>query len=382
MTQIFLNLIFPLLALLAAQMPSRDAALSSALAELNKGRVLEAIEQFKQIVQSDSANGPAWFYLSTLYTQMNEYDFAERYLQRAMELNPKQGAHYRQMGLIRYRQKQWRAALSFFKQALEIGAGNNEAAVWSNIGDVQSELFDRDAALEAYETAFRIQPQDAHTRLALGRFYLERSEPDRALLHLRAALELDPMLRAVYPVLGRAYRQTGDLPSALAILKRALESDPADQESRYALGQVLLAMDRVEEGRRELDTYERIRQQVERANRSYEAGMSRLEARASSDAEKLLTEAVHLAPSYGPALSALGTLLLDRGSPEKAANFLKRAVEANPINAASWFSLGAAYFKNGKLAEALQAAKRAVVLNEEEGQYQRLLDEIQEKIRR
>ena len=117
-----------LIALSAAQMASRDAAVSSALAELEKGRVLESIEQFKEILRANPADGPSYFYLSTLYTQMNEYGVAERYLKRAMELNPKQGAHYYQLGLIRYRQKQWVAALDLFKQALELGSGNNEVA--------------------------------------------------------------------------------------------------------------------------------------------------------------------------------------------------------------------------------------------------------------
>ena len=59
-----------LVTLLAAQAPSRDASLSSALAELNKGRVLEGIEQFKQIIRNDPANETAYFYLSTLYTEL------------------------------------------------------------------------------------------------------------------------------------------------------------------------------------------------------------------------------------------------------------------------------------------------------------------------
>src|SRR5262249_37335346 len=161
-------------------------------AELNKGRVLESIEQFKQVIQSDPANGAAYFYLATLYTQMNEFEAAERYVRRAMELNPPQSAHYLQLGLIRYRQKQWRAAVDFLKEALKLQPGSSEATVWRSIGDVQVELFDRDAALQAYETSLRIQPQDATTRLALGRFYLERSEPERAIPHLRTALEIEP----------------------------------------------------------------------------------------------------------------------------------------------------------------------------------------------
>jgi tetratricopeptide (TPR) repeat protein len=265
---------------------------------------------------------------------------------------------------------------------LEFGAGNTEAAVWRSIGDAQGELFDRDAALQAYETALRIQPQDVATRLALGRFYLERSNPERAIPHLRAAVEIDPLMHAAYPILGRAYRQTGDLPAAMAILKTALDRSPADQESRYALGQVLLAMGRVDEGRAELDTYEKIRLQVASANNNYETAVTHIDAREFAEAEKLLREAVRLAPTYGPALHSLGTLLLDHGSPEKAADILKRAVEANPLNAASWFSLGAAYFKSGKLSDAMEAAKWAVVLNEEDSKYQRLLSEIEMRIRR
>jgi tetratricopeptide (TPR) repeat protein len=331
----------------------------------------------KDILRSDPTSDPAYFYLSTLYTAMNEYDAAERYLQRAMELNPKQSAHYHQLGMIRYRQEQYRSALEFFKQALELGPGSNEAPIWRSIGDVQVALFDRDAAAQAYETALRIAPRNADTQLALGRFYLERSTPDRAISHLRTAREIDPQRRSVYPVLGRAHRQAGDLSSAVTILREALDADPSDQESRYALGQILVAMGRVDEGHTELDKYEKIRQQVVNANNNYDNALRLIEARRFSEAEKLLREAVRLAPAYGPGLHSLGTLLLDRGSPERAVDILKRATEANPLNAASWFSLGTAYFKSGKLSDALEAAKRAVVLNDENSEYQQLFREIQ-----
>src|SRR5690242_1343548 len=88
-----------LIALSSAQMPTRDAAVPAALAELEKGHVLESIQQFKEIIRSNPGDGSSYFYLSTLYTQMSEYAVAERYLKRAMEIDPKQGAHYYQMGL-------------------------------------------------------------------------------------------------------------------------------------------------------------------------------------------------------------------------------------------------------------------------------------------
>jgi len=371
-----------LVSALATQMPSRDVSVSTALAELNKGRVLESIEQFKQIVRSDPGNGPAYFYLSTVYTQMGEVEIAERYLRRAMELNPKQSAHYLQLGLIRFRQKQWRPALELFQEALTLGPGSTAAAIWRSIGDVQVELFDRDAALQAYETSLRLQPQDAATRLALGRFYLYRSDSHRSIEHLQAALEIDPAQRAAYSVLGRAYRQSGDLSQAIAVLRKAVDTDSTDQDSRYALGQALLAAGREGEGRQELDKYESVQQQVATANAKYKDGQARLDAGRPAEAEPLLREAIRLAPLYGPALYSLGVLLLDRGSARNAEEFLKRAIEVNPINAPSWFNLARAHLKNGKLPDALDAVRRALVLDDENTEYQRLLGEIQGRIRR
>lgn len=370
-----------LIAFSAAQMASRDAAVSSALAELEKGRVLESIEQFKEILRANPADGTSYFYLSTLYNQMNEYGVAERYLKRAMELNPKQGAHYYQLGLIRYRQKQWVAALDLFKQALELGSGNNNERVWRSIGEVQLELFDRDAALQAFSEALRLQPRDTLTHLAVGRFYLERGDSDRAAEHLVSALEIDPTLRAAYPLLGRAYRQSGNSLSAVSVLKKALDTDPSDQESRYALGQTLLAMGRADEGRQELDKYEAIRQQVGSAEANYKTALARLAEGKMADSEKLLREAVRLAPMYGPALNSLGTLLLEHGSADKALPFLERAVQANPLNAAHWYSLASADLKLGKLTGALTAANNAVTLNEDEAPYQRLVADIQKRLK-
>src|SRR5262249_8887575 len=156
--------------------------------------------------------------------------------------------------------------------------------------------------------ALRLQPRDAQTRLAIGRFYLERGEPDHAVEHLAMALEIAPSLRAAYPILGRAYRQSGQPSSAVSVLKKAVDTDASDQESRYALGQTLLAIGRADEGREEMEKYEAIRQQIANAEAAYKAALARLEGNKFSEAEKLLRDAVRLAPTYGPALQSLGKL--------------------------------------------------------------------------
>jgi tetratricopeptide (TPR) repeat protein len=359
-----------------ASQPNREV--SAALVDLNNGRVLESIQQLKNVLHSDPTNGPANFYLSTIYTEMKEYDLAERLVRRAMEVNSKQGPHYYQLGLIRYRQKQFRSALEFYHQALEMGSVNG-AQVWRSIGDAQLELFDRDAAFQAYGEALRIQPQDARTHLALGRFYQEKGEPGPAIDHLLVAIKNDPQLHAAYPLLGRAYQQRGELGSAANILKQAVDADPSDQESRYTLGRVLIAMGRADEGREQLEKYDGIREQVAGAEGRYQTALSRIDEGKYSEAEMLLRETIRLAPKYGPALQSLGRLLADRGSPETALPILERAAEVNPLSADTWFGLATVYFQTGKQARALEAADRAVALNGDDERYQRLLKQIQDR---
>src|SRR5262249_48851884 len=152
------------------------------------------------------------------------------------------------------------------------------------IGDVQLDLFDRDAALQAYTEALRIQPQDARTRLALGRFYLDKGEAAPAIDHLLVATRNEPTLRAAYSLLGRAYQQSGQLASAASVLKQAVDADPTDQESRYSLGRVLMAMGRTDEGREQLEKYGNIRQQVTSAQSNYENALSRIDQGKFSEA--------------------------------------------------------------------------------------------------
>jgi len=363
-------------------MGQRDGALSAALADLNGGRVLEAIDSLKQIVRKQTESGPACYYLSRIYTEMAELDVAERYLDRAIAADPKKGPYYYQSGVIRQRQKRWREALTLFDRALNLGVGADEAAVWRSIGNVRAQLFEREGAREAYENSLRIQARDARTHLAFGQFLLEGNDLQKAVAELQATVDLEPRLPGALASLGRAYRRLADWPSAVATLTKALELDSADLESRYGLGQVLLAMGRSEEGRKELEIYRRVDDQVSQADRYFDTATARVAAGELAEAQKLLELSIELAPSYSPALHALGKVLLDREKPQEAASMLRRAAALNPVSAAIHFDFGTAYLRIGNLPEAVEETRRALVLDDENARYHRQLGEIYTRLGR
>ena len=199
-----------------------------------------------------------------------------------------------------------------------------------------------------------------------------------------AALEIDPTLRAAYPLLGRAYRQSGDLLSAVSVLKKALDADPAIRNPAMRSGRHCWRWDGSMKARAGIGQVRNDSPTGRPARRPTTRPLWRVLPKARLlKRRSLLREAVRLAPMYGPALHSLGTLLLDRGSPDKAVAFLERAVQANPLNAATLVQSCAALISRlGKLTEALTAAKHAVVLNEDEAPYQRLVAEIQKRLKK
>lgn len=366
----------------ASQQASPSAATTAALAELNKGNLFEGVRQLKEIVRNEPASAPAYFYLSSLYTGIGRYDTAYRYLVTAMKANPGQEAYFHQLGIIRRHEGCRPEALAAFQQALKTGMGKDEVTVWRHIGEVHVDLLAWNEAIEAYAHALRLDPNDAGAHLALGRLYLDRNDPERALLELRAAHKTTPGMDGVHAKLGLAYRALGDLPAAAAILKQGIEHNPADQESRYVLGQILLTLGRGDEGRREMDAYRRLQEQMTRTNGLLESAVQQARDGKLDRAEQLLEETLRLAPRYAPALHLLGVVLLNRGSSERALEFLQQASVSNPLNAEIYFQMASAHFRAGRFSEALAMNQRALILEEEDARYYTLLGNIYSKMTR
>ena len=317
-----------------------------------------------------------------MYTGVGHFDTAYGYLAAAMKVSPGQGAYYHQLGIIRRYEGCRPEALAAFQQALKAGMGRDEATVWRHVGEVQVDLFAWNEASEAYANALRLDPNDPRAHLGLGQLYLDRNEPKRAVPELLAAQQADPGLEGVHAKLGLAYRATNDLLSAIAILRQGIGRNPSDQESRYILGQILLTTGKEDEGRREMEAYGKLQEQMTQTDTLFETAVQRAEAGDLDRAEQLFRETLRLAPRYAPALHLLGVVLLNRGSAERALDVLQQASALNPLNADIYFQMASAYLRAGKLSEALDMNQRALILDEEDPRYYALLGDVYSKMNR
>jgi tetratricopeptide (TPR) repeat protein len=378
-----LLLLLLLVLLCASSIPlaAFQTPLTAALEELNRGNVFEAIQKLKLTLRENKLP-QAYYYLAGIYTRMGRYDSAYRYLSSAIQDNPTQAAYYDQLGLIRQYEGCRPEAMAAFKHALKLGMKSEEATVWRHIGDVHVDLLEWDKAIDAFRNSLRLRPDDAGTHLALGRIYVDRNDPAMALVELRAALAITPAVAGLHAALGRAYRAGGDSESAIAILKKRIEQDSSDQESRYILARTLLAAGRVEEGRQVLENYRQLQERITQTNTMFEAGVERAEAGDLAEAERLLREALKLAPRYAPVLQTLGAVLLNRGRAQPALEVFRQSLAVNPLNSETYLNMGEAYLRLGNLKDAVETTEKVLVIDDDDARPYTQLAEIYSRLNR
>ncbi len=109
------------------------------------------------------------------------------------------------------------------------------------LGAIFIETGDRDAALAAYEEAFRVNPTDVATMAGLGRLYVEREEWEKARRVYRSLVlqNIDPALGIskadVYYQLGTIHARLGEPQKAKGMYQRGLEIDPSHAGLKGAL---------------------------------------------------------------------------------------------------------------------------------------------------
>jgi tetratricopeptide (TPR) repeat protein len=85
-------------------------------------------------------------------------------------------------------------------------------------------------ALEQFEEAARLSPDDAALRVRLAEAYLESGRLDEARAAANAAIDLDPKLAGAWAVRGRISAAAGDLRRALDDFHRTLSYAPDDRD--------------------------------------------------------------------------------------------------------------------------------------------------------
>jgi tetratricopeptide (TPR) repeat protein len=172
-----------------------------------------------------------------IHHSQGEYELALRDYKRALELDPKNALHYYWTGALYHFLERREEAISIYQKAISV-ADANDSQLYTNLGDVYSELGYWSEAKTNFKKAIEINPTDTNSYIGLGGVYYELGRIDEAIAILQKAIELDPNDALSHSGLGYVYGQLGRTDEALVAYQKAVELEPSDGLSHASLAAV------------------------------------------------------------------------------------------------------------------------------------------------
>ena len=181
-----------------------------------------------------------------------EYDEAEIYLLKVLEVESRFADVMNMLGVISHDRGDIVTAKEYFEKALDLNPRYTEAAL--NLAVTYNEQGQYEKARETYGQITNlhsgrengIEPfargKLANMHSELGRAYAELQMFEKAILQYRESLSLCPDFVDIRTRLGQTLKDAGEIDSALAELKLAKTMRPGYLPARISLGVTYLAM--------------------------------------------------------------------------------------------------------------------------------------------
>lgn len=297
----------------------------------------EAINEFKEAVKSDPEHLKAQYYLASLSYQTGDYAQAAKSYAEMIKLRPYEsdirfrlGVSYSEIGEIN-------KAIDSFKSVTMLREDHIDARF--RLANLYARQSRNKEAIDECLTILKRAPGSLDVNLLLAQLYVSESEFDKAILVVDEILRSrdisrKPAFAEAYYRRGLAYKGKGekdlankDFQRSISIYKLLLENESENVGINYDIALVYEA----------LEDYE--------------------------SAEKHLLRHIELKPQEPNAYNYLGYMFIEQNKDfDRAIGYIKKALEIEPNNGAFLDSLGWAYFKIGKIEEAIVNLEKAAEL--------------------
>jgi tetratricopeptide (TPR) repeat protein len=182
------------------------------------GRHQQSVIAFLQSLAMMPNYVPAWVNLGYVLCEMGNYRLSEHALLSALEYDQKSDEAFCNLGVVYMRTNQLRKAEQVLKRAWELNPSYVNAAI--NLGKTLAMQNRASEAVLVYRRILQMMPKCAVAKADLGSVYLSQRMFREAEICLRGALEDDPNISRVYLQLGQLLRAVNRVDESVMALTR------------------------------------------------------------------------------------------------------------------------------------------------------------------
>ena len=372
--------------------PQFDALYRIALIELQRGRLVEAVESFGRALAVDPGRAAAHLDLGIALGRLGRSEQALASFERALALDPDHADAWNNRGAVLIALGRHAEALASFDRSLALRPDSTAtlsnrgvalaglrrygealacyervlalspdlADAWRNRGNALVGLGRNAEALASYERALEIQPDHGQGLFERGNVLNALGRPEQALASFERALALEPGLVEALINRGNALSDLGRYAEALASCERALALRPDYVDALCNRGNALNNLKRYAEA---LASYERALEfKPDSALVHFNRGNTLNALERPEQALASYERALEIEPRYFEALINRGNALIELRRFEEALASYERALEVDPGSAAAHYDRGNALRALRRNAEALASYDRALAL--------------------
>ena len=233
-----------------------DDLFRTAIQAHSEGRLEEAEEIYRRILQNDPKQPHALHLLGVIAYQGGQGESAVQLISQAIALQGNIPDFHNNIGEAYRALGRHEEAITHYRRALALEPVNPGAAC--NMGSAliaQGKIHD---AIAAYKKALGFKPDFAEAKAKLGAALvrLPKDDPerdlDRGIDLLREGLRVNPAFTEGYVNLANALANKGDNEEAVGLYRRALELNPDDPYTHFNLASLQFTIDQIDEGRKAL----------------------------------------------------------------------------------------------------------------------------------
>jgi len=215
-----------------------------------KGKIKEAVKEFKLALKLDANNANVRNSLGVCYGLQRQYDPAIGEFKKAVAIEPEEYMALYNLGLVHLLMEQQERALEYFLDADKINGKNYEVAFQT--GKLYLDRGNHDKSRPYLQRAAKLAPESGQTYRYLGDCCAAAHDPEAAVSAYKKALKHNPHDAAALSALGSIFDDQGENPEiTLMFLRESIALSPTNALYHHRLGRHFSNQDRLDDALKE-----------------------------------------------------------------------------------------------------------------------------------